>query len=174
MRALKITRKVLVIVACCLAAATLVLPFVLGEGAGVWALFGQGYYFGVVAAAITLVAGSMMLFSKNEVAKIFGIAFTVACYAVLLGAFFVSDGSLAFLVGFVSAIVYAVSWLFALIVYAVGHAKHDDSDPNSDARIEAILKWRALLDKKIITEEEFMEKRNRILEIEPKEEPEVK
>ena len=172
MRALRITRKVLVIVACCLFGVAFVLPaFVESDGLFA-ALFSS--HLGAGIAIVMVVAGSILLFSKNAIARAFAIAFTVSVYAFALLGFLAGGEGLVYLVAFIAAIVYLVSWLFALIVYAVGHAKHDDSDPNSDARIEAILKWRNLLDKKIITEEEFMEKRNHILGIEPKEEPEVK
>ncbi len=163
MKALKIARIILLAVA-----ATLVgVSFILGkDGNGALMVVMNTTNFYLIGAGIGFglaVAGSILLFSKNKIALALGIGFTVSFYLATLSLLFVSGATILVLLAPIGSIVYAVSWALELIRVAVAHTRRDDLDPTSDPKIEAIIKWRNLLDKKIITEEEFMEKRNAIL-----------
>ena len=65
-------------------------------------------------------------------------------------------------------ILYACSVLCGFIYYIVCLVKpvsEDQLDPVNDKKVILIMKWRKLMDEKIITEEEFMAKRNELLGI---------
>lgn len=173
MKALKITRAVLLIVAVALVGLALLLSPMMDDPRVLEAALGQVYPLVGWGFAL-LVAGTMFLFSKNHTVRALGVGFTVAIYTALLTFLFTDFGNaIAPMICAVASIVFAVSWIFEIIRYAVAHVRAEECEPEDDARVQAILKWRSLLDRKIITEEEFLAKRNKILGLEA-EKPEKK
>ena len=163
MKALKIARIVLVTVAAALIGLATIID---GTELGVL-LAVMGGAWGLIMLLFFAVAGSIFLFSCNKVVKAIGVGLTVGVYACMLALMVAFSAyeilPTAVVVGLVGAIVYGVSWVFEIIRFAITHASRDDLEPDEDPKIAAIMKWRTLVDRKIITEEEFMVKRNAIL-----------
>ena len=181
MKALRTTRYVLLAIAAALLGLSVIFALIIpseytsGSGASGSATvvvatsltyLTLGYTIGAGVAVTLAVIGCIFLGMKNKVLYAIGVGFSVPVFLLPFGALGDGFAHISSLIAFIAAVVYAVSWIFCLIAYAVGHAKHDEVDPDSDPRIEAILKWKKYLDQKIITEEEFMERRNAILGIE--------
>ena len=69
----------------------------------------------------------------------------------------------------VSCITYIAASVTKLIGYVVLRAKPDKLDPDNDEKVIYILKWKRLLDKGVITPDEFQAKRQAILDFGEKE-----
>ena len=165
MKALKITRIVLVAVAAVLLGASIVFSSLpqTTPVTTVVAQFVPYFTWGVALAFVMVVTGSIFLFSRNTVVRAIGVGFTVAPYAIALTMLFIGTADLFGLLAAFGAIVYALSWVFELIMYIVRHADREDLDPDDDPKVQAVLRWKRLCDEKVITEEEYEAKRVAIL-----------
>ena len=166
MKALKITRIVLVAVAAVLLGVSAVFAALPTEVMGVQTVITQFVpYFtlGVGTAFVLVVTGSIFLFSKNSTVRALGVGFTAVPYTVALTMLFVELTNIFGLFAAFGAIVYAVSWVFQLIMFIVRHADREDLDPDDDPKVQAVLRWKRLCDEKVITPEEYELKRVAIL-----------
>ena len=175
MRALQITRKILVIIAVALFGLGLLVAGMMdgpdrliGLDAELllhFPVLGPGLVFGL------LIAAGILMFNENKImrALAIGVATAVFTYGLIFFLAVTNNAGTSILVGLVAAIVYAISWVFQIIIAAVRHVRREDGeDPADDKRVRKIMEWKNLLDQEIITEEEFMAKRNAILGIENK------
>lgn len=124
----------------------------------------------VLFLAIFLV-GAFLFYSNNKIARLIG-GPTVGAYFVILFSVTLEamETSISLLLAFIATIVYAVAMvLFAVhcfIVYIRKDtkklAKHD---PDNDEKVQLIIKWKDLLERGVVTEEEYELKRKAILEL---------
>ena len=75
---------------------------------------------------LLMVTGSIFLFSQNKVVRALGIGFTVSTYLMCLIYMVLGGLPFAYLLAAIGAIVYAVSWVFELILYIVIHADRSE------------------------------------------------
>ena len=178
MKVLKLIERILFIVAVALASFAITLSMFLDELNTGGAAPGIATALqGLVGAGIVLfllLLGAFLRYNKGPVASKLGDAFALASILLIFGscfAYFAADaGGTTLLFGFVAGIVYAASAIVRLIIYVVKVAKpemaSDSLDPDNDRKVQLIIKWKALLDKGVITQEEFDAKRLEILGIE--------
>lgn len=116
MKALKVTRAVLLIVAAALVGLGIVISAVVEDG-GALLLFLQTYVtsLGTAIAFALLVLGTALLMSKNGIASKVGMALTVSIYLVLSLPMLTGAEGTDTILTFVAAIVFAVSWLIHLL-----------------------------------------------------------
>ena len=128
----------------------------------------------MLGLSTTLLVGALFYFNRNQVVRAIGIALTTAAmltfvYAALAVEYMGAEA----LVAIVAGVLYLVSNGCRLLGVIVNRAKpslEEGFDPESDQKIVYITKWKRLLDKGIITEEEFQAKRTAILSFD---EPEI-
>ena len=181
MKALKFTEKVLFIIATAVLAVALAFGGLLdasyiASGYPSLALAIQPYcgQMGLVAGVGILLAAAFVRYNKHvTVARIAdGVVIAYFALAFVLG--LTVTGGLTLILGLVASIVYVVSALIRLITAIVERVKPvphgEDYDPDNDEKIKNIVKWKGLLDKGIITKDEFAAKRAAILSIEETEE----
>ena len=134
----------------------------------------SGYYLLGAGIGIALLAvGALIRYNPNRIASLVGDGLVLSFFAILFGsclAYLMSGGyyGITILLGLVAAILYAIYAIVRLIIFIVSIVKPagtTDNDPDNDKRIILITKWKNLLDKGIITKDEFAVKRNEILDI---------
>lgn len=135
-----------------------------------------------VAGLVFVIVGLILDGSKNEVAHKVGMAlhvvgaalmvtFALAWYLVLPvdltgKAAQTPAGYYECFVIIGATAVYGFGWLMTLIMHCVGRYEGCACkcvEPEADAHIAAIMKWKKLYNEGIITEREFIDKRNEIL-----------
>lgn len=130
-----------------------------------------------------LIVGYALDCAKNDSVHRLGIGLHVAGMALLtgLGVYLLlqpvlltavdgntvdlSADSLLILVG---AVLYAIAWFLVLLVHVARRGCEDGGckealQPEEDVHVAAIMKWKKLYNEGIITEREFIDKRNEIL-----------
>lgn len=182
MKVLKTLEKVLVYLACALGIASFALSYLLDESEGLMGMLsfsplmtiiGVG---GVLFTILILTIGTLLYFNKNEVVRKIALGLVISAQIVI---FFTALSMLSVnkatvnspispVFALVSGILYVSSVLCGFIYYIVNLIKpnsEDKLDPSNDKKIALILKWKKLFEDGIITEKEFMDKRNELLEI---------
>ena len=185
MKVLKVLEKILLYLACTLCVASLTTSAILDESQGVSgmmtyltsiiAYIGVGGVFTIVAA---LIIGTLLYFNGNVVVRKIAMGLVISSVIlvfftglIIMGATAktaATDTALSPVLSLVGGILYACSVLCGFIYYIVCLVKpvsEDQLDPVNDKKVILIMKWRKLMDEKIITEEEFMAKRNELLGI---------
>ena len=189
MKILKVLEKIFLYVASFLSVASLVLSAIIDESQnvnGMMTYFSSSFSFvglgGVFTIGFALIAGTLLYFNKNEIARKIAIGAVVTTITLIffIALAIISESSksavsttaasepLSPLFALVGGILYVCSLLCGFIYYIVGLVKpysEDQLDPVNDKKVVLIMKWRKLMDQKIITEEEFLAKRNELLEI---------
>ena len=186
MKILKVIEKVLFLVAITVGAAALSLSLLVDEGAkqpvvGLATTIVSFFIFGVGFVLLLIVTGGLLKFAKNDTASRVGEGFALAgilsVFAVSLYLIVKAAGeatnakdvviSLSAIIGLVGGIFYALYAAVKGVIKIVEMVKPEinKNDPDCDPKIQAVLKWKDLLDKGIITKEEFEIKRVEILEL---------
>lgn len=131
---------------------------------------------------VLVIAGYSLDCSKNEIAHRLGIGLHVAGMALLTGlslylllqpiALTAADGdvidmSMDSILILVGVVLYAIAWFLVLLVHVskrgCSECKQEALNPEEDVHVAAIMKWKKLYNEGIITEREFIDKRNEIL-----------
>lgn len=177
MKVLKIVERIVFLVAVVVAAAALSLSVLMDESAeqplvGIaTSVLGNGaFLFGTGLLLIFLLVGAFLRENKGPVASKVGEGFVLAAILSMFGAaapvlFFNEYAGLTVILAFVAAILYAVDGIVRFIIFIVKIVKPQagQENPDDDARIQNVLKWKKLADDGIITKEEFEEKRVKLL-----------
>lgn len=123
----------------------------------------------MLGLTVVLLIGALLYFNKNQVVRAIGVGLTTAAMLVFVYAAIGSSGEYmetAALVALLAGVLYLISNGCRLLGAIVNRAKpslEEGFDPESDQKIVYITKWKRLLDKGIITDEEFQAKRAAIL-----------
>lgn len=174
MKVLKRIERIVFIVAVAVAVAAFALSFVIDKNPAESMAVGMNtpFVIGFGFAVIFLLVGAMLRYNKNETLARIADAFLITIFVSIFSCciFLILNNSTATtpLLGLVSAILYAVSSLLRFIIYLYGVIKPvqgEDFDPDNDKKIQLIIKWKGLLDKGVITKEEFEAKRVEILNL---------
>lgn len=175
MRTLKLIEKILFIVAVALATAALALGKLLdatylnaGYHSLATAIAPYAGMFGLIGGIAILLACAFVRYSTSKNLARAADAIVLAFFIIILVTAVTTTGGLTIIFGLISAIVYAVSALIRAIIAIVERVKpvaNVDYDPDNDEKIRNIIKWKGLLDKGIITKDEFAAKRAAILAI---------
>lgn len=126
------------------------------------------FTFGFGFVLVLLLVGALLYFVKENIARRIGIALAAASFIAVFAVSIslMETGFATPLVGLVAGILFGVSLLFKLIMWIVKVARPDageENDPSTDPKVQLILKWKGLLDQKVITEEEYELKRKEIV-----------
>jgi len=177
MKTLNIFRKVFFVVGAAVLAVSAVLHGVVSDTSMTAVAVATGVSV-VCVSVLALILGLVLDFSKNEVAHKVGIGLHVSAVVVLvtyaLAWFMVLPGNennpggfIECFVIFGGAAVYGFGWFMTLLMHAAGRCEcgacGKTIQPEEDAHIAAIMKWKKLYNEGIITEREFIDKRNEIL-----------
>lgn len=178
MKTLNIFRKVFFVIGAALVAVAAVLHGVISDSAMTAVAVATGVSV-VCVTVLALILGLVLDFSKNEVAHKVGIGLHVSAVVILvtyaLAWFMVLPGNennpggwIECFVIFGGAALYGFGWFMTLLMHA--SRRYDGVacgckaiQPEEDAHIAAIMKWKKLYNEGIITEREFIDKRNEIL-----------
>lgn len=178
MKTLNIFRKVFFVVGAAAVAVAAVLQAAMGDLTMATLTVSTGLSV-LFVGVLLLILGLVLDSSKNEVAHKIGVGLHVAGIVMLVVyaiAWFISlpdpnkpAGYMDCIVILVGAVVYGLGWFMTLLMHAsrryecgaCGAAKA--IQPEEDAHIAAIMKWKKLYNEGIITEREFIDKRNEIL-----------
>lgn len=138
--------------------------------------------------------GTFLMFSKNETARKVGHGLATTAFTVgFICAIFIlahadsssvatiasgttnttsksKSTSIGALIVIISAVVFVVHYAFRLVAFMLDKSNGSYDDPEKDLRVVHIKQWKQLLDDGIITENEYNEKRMRILGIKAKDE----
>lgn len=178
MKTLNIFRKVFFVVGAAAVAVAAVLQAAMGDltMATLTVATGMSVLF---VGVLLLILGLVLDTAKSEVAHKIGVGLHVAGIVMLVVyavAWFISlpdpnkpAGYIDCIVILVGAAVYGLGWFMTLLMHAsrryecgaCGATKA--IQPEEDAHIAAIMKWKKLYNEGIITEREFIDKRNEIL-----------
>ena len=132
---------------------------------------------GVFAIVSALIVGTFLYFNKNEVVRKIAIGLVVSAIVLVFfsGLYLLSAASstssntaLSPILSLAGGILYICSLLCGFIKYIAGLIKpnsEDKLDPANDKKVALIIKWKKLMEDKIITEDEFMAKRNELLDL---------
>lgn len=179
MKTLNIFRKVFFAVGAVLVAAAAVMHGVLSDTAMAEAAVITGFS-AIFVGVITLVVGLVLDSAKSEVAHKVGVGMHVAGMVILvtyaLAWFMIIPGVENSPAGYIECFVilggaalYGLGWFMALLMHACRKYECGECgaqraiQPEEDAHIAAIMKWKKLYNEGIITEREFIDKRNEIL-----------
>ena len=183
---MKKAAKVLFVLAICFAAAAIVLEgvlWMLGMSSSGTVIYTMASGFSVAfLGLILLIVGWALDNAKSDSLHRLGIAFHVSGMAILtsaalvlllvadeplLTALVIDGGFIDALVLLVALVLYAIAWFLVLLVHAGGFKCHECGGealkPEEDVHVAAIMKWKKLYNEGIITEREFIDKRNEIL-----------
>ena len=133
--------------------------------------------FAVFGVAAILFVAIVLHHHKNKIVRNVADVVVAACMlpvltAAIYGVAYIGSGA-AIILSLVASILYVLASIVKLIGHIVIKAKpdiNDELDPENDEKIVCIIKWKRLLEKGIITEEEFQAKRTAILEFGEKKE----
>lgn len=170
----KILSKTLLVIAVALFAASFIIPGLSDNQSD------QTYLLLIVANACILVfavTGAILIESGNDTVRRIGHGLTVSSF--LLGLTFAIPNlssqvtidstiynvkSTAAIIMIVANAILVLSYLFRLIILILNKNGVAEADsPSEDSRVLRIREWKQILDEGIITEEEFEEKRCKIL-----------
>lgn len=135
------------------------------------------FVFGTGFAVLILLVGTFLRFVKHRPTALVGDALTVGVNAVVFSvalAAIISINTVAdvsIIVALVGTIIYIASCLVRFIIFIVNKVNNVEGsdDPEKDPAIQNVLKWKALKEEGIISQEEFEAKRVKLLHLEKKE-----
>lgn len=168
MKVLKILEKVFLVVATVMAVFAIAFGFVLlaNKDNYVESYLTTRFILGSGVVTLLLVIGVFLYFANENVARKVGTAFVVVGAIYVFAAALIGDVMYdAQVIALVAGILYVAVFLVRFIRWIVGVAKPDveENEPLADPKIKLILKWKALVDQKVITEEEYEAKRKEIV-----------
>jgi uncharacterized membrane protein len=171
MKTIKLLERIfLILVVCAIAIGLIIAPFDGMSGTLLTLVVSYSGVLSMFGVFATLLVGIVLHHHKNKttryVADVLILAAMIPVIATAIYGIAYEGGGFAVLL-LVSTICYAVASVIKLIGYVVVKAKPDmtsELDPENDQKVIYILKWKRLLERGVITEEEFQAKRKAILE----------
>lgn len=168
--------KVLMVIAAVVAVLGVILQGVLSDVTIVAGTVASAFSVALFGVSL-LVAGLILDSVKHEAVHKLGIGLHVAGVAMLATyavAWFMSLPSVDAPLGFLECIIilagcaiYGIAWFLVLLIHAGSFHRCEGQkaalDPEEDVHVAAIMKWKKLYNEGIITEREFIDKRNEIL-----------
>jgi hypothetical protein len=124
MKALRIARSVLLVVAATLVGLALVLSAT-GDGALLTYVHASVSSLGIAIAFALLILGTALLFSKNNIASMVGMSLSVSIYVVLALPLLMGGEGTDIILPFVASIVFAISWLIHLLYIVSVHSRKE-------------------------------------------------
>ncbi len=125
--------------------------------------------FGIYLFAIL---GAFLLTAKSDIAHKIGHSFLIFSFLFGLTLFVSALGSdnmpLALIIMLIAIIMLVLYYICNLVIVIVNKNIPDAENPSDDVRIANIRAWKKVMEEGIISEEEYEEKRCKILGIKPK------
>lgn len=121
------------------------------------------------ATVALLLVGLTLSFTKNDISKKIGLGMSLAGVVlnavVTVNTMVVSGANAPYFVyiSLVGIVLFAASFIF--LAFAAADKKSGADDPDQDPSIQKLIKWKKLLEDGIITQDEFTQKRNMLLDI---------
>ena len=179
MKVLKIIEKILFSIAVTIACVAITFSLAIDESSGYPGIVTASSTllgFSAVTLLILLLVGALLRFSKNCTASRIGDAFTIATFAIFLGLAIqtISYGAVSLSLAASASFVFVASLILRFVAFVVASTKKTDDEntnPDKDPKIQLVLKWKSLLEEKVISQEEYEAKRKEILGLK---EPKVK
>lgn len=177
MKGLKLIEKVTFVAATILTVLALTLFSMIDEVMPVAGIVLPYFVSGVGLAVVILLVGSVLHFVKHRPTSLVGDALVLSVNAVVFGVVLAALVSISgkvdisVIIALVGVIVYLASNLVRFIIFIVNKVNNvgGADDPEKDPAIQNVLKWKALKEDGIISEEEFETKRVKLLHLEKKE-----
>ena len=175
MKVLRIVERIVFLVAVVLGVAALGFSLMLDEQAaepavGMASSVLPIFVLGSGSLLVLLLVGAFLRYSKNDAAWRVGEGLLIVSFVTLLGVALatlaVSDmPGLTVILALVAGIIYAADAIVRFIIFIVRIVRPEcaSQNPDTDERIQNVLKWKKLADDGIITKEEYEEKRVKIL-----------
>ncbi len=182
MKILKIVEKVLFLVAVALGVFALVMAPIIDKKvtSSIITPMAAYFLFGIGFSIVLFVVGALLKLSENKTASLVGTAlvFSMECilFSLAVSLIIEADKNSAnnattniggsVIAALISAIIYFVSLGTKLIIFVSEKVKPQvTNDPDSDPTIQAVLKWKSLQERGIISEEEYESKRVELLKL---------